>query len=51
MRWQERIPPTMIPDEISQSLVDRVMNMPAEQLYTISEIFNYTREAAPDQDT
>ena len=45
------IPPTMIPDEILQSLVNRVLNLPAEQLYTISEIFNYTWEAAPDQDT
>jgi formylmethanofuran dehydrogenase subunit E len=41
------IPPTMIPDEISQPLVERVMNMPGEQLYKISEVFDYTWKAAP----
>ena len=41
------VPPTMIPDEISQPLVDRVMNMPAENLYQISEVFDYTWESAP----
>jgi formylmethanofuran dehydrogenase subunit E len=42
-----RVPPTMIPEEISQPLVDRVMNMHGEQLYKISEVFDYTWEAAP----
>lgn len=41
------VPPTMISEEISQPLVDRVMNMPGEQLYKISEVFDYTWEAAP----
>ncbi len=41
------IPPTMISNEISQPLVDRVMNMPAEQLSPISEVFDYTWEATP----
>jgi formylmethanofuran dehydrogenase subunit E len=41
------VPPTMIPDEISQPLVERVMNMPGEQLYKISEVFDYKWEAAP----
>jgi formylmethanofuran dehydrogenase subunit E len=41
------VPPTMISEEISQPLVDRVMNMPGEQLYTISEVFDYKWEAVP----
>ncbi len=41
------VPPTMIPDEIAQPLVDRVMNMPAENLYQISEVFDNTWESAP----
>ncbi len=41
------VPPTLIPDELSQPLVDRVMNMPAEQLYKISGVFDYTWESAP----
>jgi len=41
------IPPTMIPEELSKPLVVRVMAMPAEQLYKISEVFDYTWEAAP----
>jgi formylmethanofuran dehydrogenase subunit E len=39
--------PTMISEEVSQPLVERVMAMPAEKLYKISEIFDYTWEAAP----
>jgi len=41
------VPPTMIAEEISQPLVDRVMNMPGKQLYKISEVFDYKWEAAP----
>jgi len=40
-------PPTKIPDGISQPLVDRVMNMPAKNLYQISEVFDCTWEPAP----
>jgi len=35
------IPPTMIPQELSQPLVDRVMSMPDEQLLKISDVFDY----------
>ncbi|MEJ2758547.1 MAG: FmdE family protein [Anaerolineales bacterium] len=41
------VPPTMISEELSQPLVDRVMNMPGDQLYKISEVFDYTWIAAP----
>lgn len=41
------VPPTLIPDAISQPLVERVMNMPDEQLYKIGEVFDYTWEPAP----
>jgi formylmethanofuran dehydrogenase subunit E len=40
-------PPTLIPDDISQPLVDRVMAMPDEQLYTIGGVFDYEWEPAP----
>jgi formylmethanofuran dehydrogenase subunit E len=46
-RRRAGVPPTLIPDEISQPLVERVMTMPAEQLYKISEVFDYTWEPAP----
>jgi formylmethanofuran dehydrogenase subunit E len=46
-RRRAGVPPTLIPDEISQPLVERVMTMPTEQLYKISEVFDYTWEPAP----
>jgi formylmethanofuran dehydrogenase subunit E len=41
------VPPTKIPEEISQPLVDRVMNVPDEQLFKISEMFDYQWTDAP----
>jgi formylmethanofuran dehydrogenase subunit E len=41
------VPPTMLADELSQPLVEWGMNMPGEQLYKISEVFEYKWEAAP----
>jgi formylmethanofuran dehydrogenase subunit E len=46
-RRKEGIPPTMIPDEISQPLVERVMDMPDDQLFKVSEVFDYQLEVAP----
>ena len=40
------VTPTIIPDDISQPLVKRVMAMPDEQLYKIGEVFDYTWEPA-----
>lgn len=40
-------PPIMIPEDISQPLVDRVMAMPDEQLYTIGDVFDYEWVPAP----
>ena len=45
-RRKAAVPPTMIPDEIAQPLVERVMNAPAEQLFKVSGVFDYEYEAA-----
>ncbi|MFN2184077.1 MAG: FmdE family protein, partial [Anaerolineae bacterium] len=41
------VPPTQIPAKIAEPLVERVMNAPAEQLFKVSEVFDYTYQAAP----
>ncbi|MCD6286589.1 MAG: TraR/DksA C4-type zinc finger protein [Anaerolineae bacterium] len=41
------VPPTVIPEAISQPLVDRVMNAPDDQLFRISEVFDYQVEELP----
>ena len=41
------VPPTMISEEISQPLVERVMNAPDDQLFSISEVYDCQWEAAP----
>ena len=35
------VPPTQVPDEVVQPLVDKVMNAPAEMIMTISDVFEY----------
>jgi formylmethanofuran dehydrogenase subunit E len=42
-----QIPPTQIPAEIAEPLVERVMNAPAEHLFKVSDVFDYEYEAAP----
>jgi formylmethanofuran dehydrogenase subunit E len=41
------VPPTQIPAEIAEPLVERVMNAPADQLFKVGEVFDYAYEAAP----
>jgi formylmethanofuran dehydrogenase subunit E len=41
------VPPTMIPDEIAQPLVKRVMTAPAEQLFEVGEVCDYQWQEAP----
>ncbi len=41
------VPPTQVPEEVSQPLVDRVMSMPDEALLDISEVFDYEPELHP----
>lgn len=38
---EKGIPPTKVPDEIVQPLVDKVMNAPAEMIMATSEVFEY----------
>ncbi len=38
---EKGVPPTQVPDEVVQPLVDKVMNAPAEMIMTVSEIFEY----------
>jgi formylmethanofuran dehydrogenase subunit E len=45
-RRKAGIPPTRIPEEISQPLVERVMNAPADQLFSVSEVFDYKWQEA-----
>jgi formylmethanofuran dehydrogenase subunit E len=46
-RRKAGVPPTMIPEEIAQPLVERVMSMPDEQLFKMSDVFDYHLEVAP----
>jgi formylmethanofuran dehydrogenase subunit E len=46
-RRKAGVPPTMIPEELSQPLVERVMSMPDEQLFKMSDVFDYHLEVAP----
>jgi len=43
-RRKAGVPPTMIPETISQPLVDHVMNVPDGQLFQIGEVFDYQVE-------
>ena len=38
---EKGVPPTQVPDEVVQPLVDKVMNAPAEMIMVVSEIFEY----------
>jgi len=38
---EKGVPPTQVPDEVVQPLVDKVMNAPAEMIMVISDIFEY----------
>jgi formylmethanofuran dehydrogenase subunit E len=46
-RRKSGVPPTMIPEELSQPLVERVMSMPDEQLFKMSDVFDYHLEVTP----
>jgi formylmethanofuran dehydrogenase subunit E len=46
-RRKAGVPPTMIPEELSQPLVERMMSMPDEQLFKMSDVFDYHLEVAP----
>lgn len=35
------VPPTQVPDEVVESLINKVMNTPDEELLNISEVFHY----------
>ncbi len=35
------VPPTQVPDNVVQPLVEKVMNAPAEMILTISDVFEY----------
>ncbi len=35
------VPPTQVPDDVVQPLVEKVMNAPAEMILTISDVFDY----------
>jgi formylmethanofuran dehydrogenase subunit E len=38
---EKGVPPTQVPDDVVQPLIDKVMKAPAEQIMTISDIFDY----------
>jgi len=38
---EKGVPPTQVPDEVVQPLVDKVMNAPAEKIMVISDVFEY----------
>ena len=38
---EKGVPPTQVPDEVVQPLVDKVMNAPAEMIMVISDVFEY----------
>ncbi len=38
---EKGVPPTQVPDDVVQPLVDKVMKAPAELIMTISDIFDY----------
>jgi formylmethanofuran dehydrogenase subunit E len=45
-RRKAGVPPTTIPEVLSQPLVERVMSMPDEQLFKMSDVFDYHLEVA-----
>ncbi len=38
---EKGVPPTQVPDEVVQPLVEKVMNAPEDMILTVSEIFKY----------
>ncbi len=38
---EKGVPPTQVPDEVVQPLVDKVMNAPEEMIMTVSDVFEY----------
>jgi formylmethanofuran dehydrogenase subunit E len=38
---EKGIPPTQVPDDVVQPLVEKVMNAPADMLMTVSDVFEY----------
>jgi len=38
---EKGVPPTQVPDDIVQPLVDKVMNAPADMIIVISDVFEY----------
>lgn len=41
------VPPTQVPDEVVEPLIEMVLNAPEEQIFNVSEIFDY--EVPPKQ--
>ncbi len=44
---EKGVPPTQVPDEVVEPLVQKVMNAPDEMLLDISEVFEYDYHEAP----
>jgi formylmethanofuran dehydrogenase subunit E len=44
---EKGVPPTKVPDEVVEPLVQRVMNAPQEMILTISEVRSYLLEEPP----
>ncbi|MCF6358053.1 MAG: TraR/DksA C4-type zinc finger protein, partial [Draconibacterium sp.] len=38
---EKGVPPTQVPDEVVQPLVDKVMNAPAEMILEVSDVFEF----------
>lgn len=38
---EKGVPPTQVPDEVVQPLVDKVMNAPADMIMEVSDVFEY----------
>jgi len=41
------VPPTLVPDEVVEPLVVKVMNAPDEMMMNISEVYNYDYQEPP----
>ena len=41
------VPPTQVPEAVVQPLLDSVLNMPEDQLFNISEVFDYPYQEPP----
>jgi formylmethanofuran dehydrogenase subunit E len=39
---EKGVPPTQVPEEVVQPLIEKVMNAPVEMIMNVSEVFNYS---------